>query len=61
MFVSRGSVRGLETGLSREVSGVLVVEDRTASPACPAPRILQYRLTEKSLTLFPPGTSRAVL
>ena len=48
------SVRGLQTGQSRDVSGVITIKEKRR-------RTFHYRLDDKTVKIFPPGTSSAVL
>ena len=50
------SVSGLQTGVSKEVSGLLSLHTRTGSS-----QTLQFKITEKDVKMFAPGTSSAVL
>ena len=50
------SVRGLETGESRDVSGVLLISTPDTDT-----KILQFKILDKDVKVFAPGTSSAVL
>ena len=50
------SVSGLETGLSRDVSGVLALHTRPGLA-----QTLHFKVTDKDVKMFAPGTSSAVL
>lgn len=58
------SVRGLSTGLSREVHGdlKLILYDRQKPHLClPKVQHFQYKMEDKNIKLFAPGTSACVL
>ena len=50
------SVSGLQTGVSKEVSGLLSLQTRTGLS-----QTLQFKITDKDVKMFAPGTSSAVL
>ena len=50
------SVSGLQTGVSKEVSGLLSLHTRTGQS-----QTLQFKITDKDVKMFAPGTSSAVL
>jgi len=52
------SVAGLVTGQSRDVSGVITMQDRKERGVN---RVFQYRVEDKNVRIFAPGTSSAVL
>jgi len=52
------SVAGLVTGQSRDVSGVLTMQDRKGGGVN---RTFQFRVEDKNVRIFAPGTSSAVL
>lgn len=58
------SVKGLETGYSRDVHGEVKVKRRHSTEShiiTPATKIMQYKLNDKGVDFFPLGTSAAVL
>merc|ERR1712179_552425 len=52
------SVAGLVTGQSRDVSGVITMQDRKERGVN---RTFQFRVEDKTVKIFAPGTSSAVL
>eukprot|EP00090_Calanus_glacialis_P015899 TRINITY_DN25013_c0_g1_i1.p1 TRINITY_DN25013_c0_g1~~TRINITY_DN25013_c0_g1_i1.p1 ORF type:complete len:244 (-),score=84.27 TRINITY_DN25013_c0_g1_i1:67-798(-) len=55
------TVAGLQTGQSRDVSGVLTMQDRGAEGQKGGQRTFQFRVEDKNVKIFAPGTSSAVL
>ena len=55
------TVAGLLTGQSRDVSGVLTLQDRGVEGEERGQRIFQFRVEDKNVKIFAPGTSSAVL
>jgi len=55
------TVAGLQTGQSRDVSGVLTVQSKGADVEDWDKRTFQFRLEDKNVKIFAPGTSSAVL
>ena len=50
------SVSGLQTGVSKDVSGLLSLHTRAGTS-----QTLQFKITDKDVKMFAPGTSSAVL
>ena len=50
------SVSGLQTGVSKDVSGLLSLHTRASTS-----QTLQFKITDKDVKMFAPGTSSAVL